>query len=71
MATQKNQQPKQDSKQDAASGAPKVYTVKTVVNHDGEEYPVGSDIELTGKQAAALLAVDAISDPNASGDEAA
>lgn len=67
MAKANNQQPKQE----AAAGTSKVYTVKTVVNHDGEEYAVGADIELTGKQAAPLLAVEAIIDPNPAGDEAA
>lgn len=57
---------------DAVAAGTKTYTVKCVVNHDGEEYGVGSEIELTDKQAAPLLAVDAISDPSATaGDEAA
>lgn len=53
-----------------ANGA-KTYTVKYVVNHDGEEYPVGSEIALSEKHANPLLAVGAVSDPAAdAGSEA-
>lgn len=62
--------PKKTAASDAAAVGTKTYTVKYVVNHDGEEYAVGSDIELSDKQAAPLLAVDAISDPSATAGEA-
>ncbi len=56
----------------ATATGTKLYTVKYVVNHDGEEYGAGSEIELSEKQAAPLLAVDAITDPSATaGDDAA
>lgn len=49
----------------------KTYTVKYVVNHDGEEYPVGSQIVLSDKYAVPLLGVDAISDPSVTADDEA
>jgi hypothetical protein len=56
---------------DAAATGTRAYTVKYVVNHDGEEYGIGSKIDLTDKQAAPLLAVDAIGAPSATADDEA
>ena len=67
MANNRNNQNKQAAQADA--GGSKEYTVKTVVNHDGEHYQPDSPITLTAKQAAPLLAVNAISDPDQADNE--
>jgi hypothetical protein len=42
----------------------KSYVVKTPVEHDAERFEIGTEIALTEKQAAPLLAVKAIVDPD-------
>lgn len=62
--------PKNPAAAASATGT-KTYTVKYVVNHDNEEYPVGSPIDLTDKQAGPLLIVDAVVPTDTADGEAA
>ncbi|MBI3771455.1 MAG: hypothetical protein HY272_01930 [Gammaproteobacteria bacterium] len=48
----------------------KRYEALTPINHDGEGYAIGADIELDGKHADSLLAVNAIKPKEAAADNA-
>ena len=59
-----------DNQAAAAEKASKTYIANRTVIHDQEEYGQGDDIVLTDKQAAPLLLIDAISDPDDDGSQA-
>lgn len=42
----------------------KTYIAKTPIEHDGERFEAGSEIDLAEKHAAPLLAVKAVHDPD-------